>query len=95
MHIDDSSAMQILEEIKALMDSRMTDKMSMSDDMGNVASEIPNAKGIEMQKIKLLGGNKDENPLDSMSHADEPGDETQDDEKKEEDLMRKIRKELM
>lgn len=93
MHIDDSSAMEILKEIKELMDSRMTDKMSMPD--VDVASEIPDAKGIEMQKIKLLGGNKDENPLDSMSHADEPGDETQDDETKEEDLMRKIRKELM
>lgn len=84
MHIDDSSAMQILEEIKALMDSRMTDKMSMSDDTGDVASEIPDAKGIEMQKIKLLGAEGEEVP-----------EVLKDDGSEDDDLMKKIRKELM
>ena len=80
MHIDDSSAMEILEEIKALMDSRMTDKMSMTEDS--------DPKGIEMQKIKLLGDVKPEG--DSLPDPLEDSEET-----KEEDLMRKIRKELM
>lgn len=81
MHIDDSSAMEILEEIKALMDSRMTDKMSMTEDM-------PDAKGIEMQKIKLLGGDEVDGLPDALQDKDS-------EETKEEDLLRKIRKELM
>jgi len=86
MHIDDSSAMEILKEIKELMDSRMTDKMSMPD--VDVASEIPDAKGIELQKIKLLGGQKD--GLGDDSDVEGSPSEESDDE-----LMKKIRKELM
>ncbi len=82
MHIDDSSAMEILKEIKELMDSRMTDKMSMPD--VDVASEIPDAKGIEMQKIKLLGAEGEEVP-----------EVLKDDGSEDDDLMKKIRKELM
>lgn len=62
MDMDSMSALEVLKEIKQIMDERLGDKFGAKEDPKELVEDAletaPDAKGLEVSKVKVLGGKK-------------------------------------
>lgn len=94
--MDSLSALEVLKEIKQIMDDRLGSKLSESEDPKDVVKESldgsPSAKGLEVSKVKVLGDKPGmEEGLSPEEDLLEDAKETSD---ISPDLLRKIRESL-
>jgi len=103
MNMNDMSALEVLKEIKQIMDQRLGDKLSdITEDPKQMMEDAlkgdkmpmgdnPDAKGLEVSKVKVLGKDGQE----PMTKAE---DEMQDQQMKDgidQEMLKKIRQAMM
>jgi len=79
MDLDSMGALEVLKEIKALMDERLGSKLAEPKPL----EEMDDAKGLEVSKVKVLGKEPEEEMMEEKEEEINP------------ELLKKIRESLV